>query len=194
MSFFNRFAPFSPCITLQWTYRDSKLVNLPWSLLVKGDVILIRPGQISPGYCESIDKCNEYQLLHDKQIYAPTLHNTNEIFSTPKARKPQQNRRYRLLETPFLNNLHIALEHSLNRPVTQFNQQRHFVVVRIIERILLPGFLLANFLMHIVIYFYVNGDGFWESFIITPIVIALPLLPLAFPLLWNILNCVGMAR
>lgn len=36
----NLFTPFSPCITLQWTYRDGKLVNLPWALLVKDDIIL----------------------------------------------------------------------------------------------------------------------------------------------------------
>lgn len=40
-------SPPSPCITLQWTYRDGKLVNLPWALLVKDDIILIRPGNIS---------------------------------------------------------------------------------------------------------------------------------------------------
>lgn len=40
------YAPLSPCITLQWTYRDGKLVNLPWALLVKDDIILIKPGKI----------------------------------------------------------------------------------------------------------------------------------------------------
>lgn len=40
-------SPYSPCITLQWTYRDKELVNLPWALLVKGDVVLIRPGQVN---------------------------------------------------------------------------------------------------------------------------------------------------
>lgn len=39
------YAPLSPCITLQWTYRDETLVNLPWALLVKDDVILMRPGK-----------------------------------------------------------------------------------------------------------------------------------------------------
>lgn len=48
-------SPASPCITLQWTYRDGKIVNLPWALLVKGDVIIIRPGQVTPGLCTSID-------------------------------------------------------------------------------------------------------------------------------------------
>lgn len=198
-SFFNnRFAPFSPCITLQWTYRDNKVVNLPWALLVKGDVIVVRPGQVSPGYCESVDKTNDCQLLHDKQIYAPTVHNTNELFTTPKARKPQPNRLYRLLETPFLNNLHTALEQSLNRPVTQFNQQRHFVMIAVIERVLLPAFLVVVFLMGLVRYLYVDavesGGAFWEFFILTPIRIALPLLPVAFPLFWNGFNYVGTAR
>lgn len=173
-------------------------MNLPWSLLVKGDVILIRPGQISPGYCECVEKTNDFQLLHDKQIYAPSVHNTNEVFSTPKARKPQPNRRYRLLETPFLNNLHMALEQSLNRPVTQFNQQRHFVMIYVIEWILLPLILLLTFFMDCVRYFYVdvieNDGAFWEFFILIPIKIALPLLPIVFPLFWYIFNCVGTAR
>lgn len=51
-------SPASPCITLQWTYRDGKIINLPWALLVKGDVIIIRPGQVSPGLCISIEVSN----------------------------------------------------------------------------------------------------------------------------------------
>lgn len=46
--------PMSPCVTLQWTYRDSQIVNLPWALLVKNDVIVIRPGQSAPGDCTEI--------------------------------------------------------------------------------------------------------------------------------------------
>lgn len=41
------FSPLSPCITLQWTYRDGKLVNLPWALLVKDDIVLMRPGKVT---------------------------------------------------------------------------------------------------------------------------------------------------
>lgn len=47
--------PASPCISLQWTYRDGEVVNLPWALLVRGDVIIIRPGQTSPGFCVPFD-------------------------------------------------------------------------------------------------------------------------------------------
>lgn len=47
-------SPMSPCVTLQWTYRDGKIVNLPWALLVKNDVIVIRPGQTAPGLCTEV--------------------------------------------------------------------------------------------------------------------------------------------
>ena len=44
-------APFSPCVTVQWTYRDGHIVNLPCSFLVEGDIILLRPGQEVPAHC-----------------------------------------------------------------------------------------------------------------------------------------------
>lgn len=190
-------SPFSPCITLQWTYRDNKLINLPWSLLVKGDIILIRPGQISPGYCECLEKHSEYPLLHGREIYAPTLQNANEVFSAPKVRKPLKNVRYRLLETPYLNNLHIALEQALDRPVTQHNQQRQ-VMVKIMERFVLPIMLLIVYLVNCIKYFYLEGlfgsYPLWDLFVLLPLKVVLPLLPLMFPVAWNALNYLGMAR
>lgn len=48
-------SPLSPCITLQWTYRDNKLVNLPWALLVKDDIILMRPGTENKQICSLIN-------------------------------------------------------------------------------------------------------------------------------------------
>lgn len=47
--------PMSPCVTLQWTYRDGKIVNLPYALLTKNDVIVIRPGQSAPGDCTQLN-------------------------------------------------------------------------------------------------------------------------------------------
>lgn len=48
--------PTSPCISLQWTYRDGRLVNLPSSLLVTGDVILLAPGRHAPANCRRIER------------------------------------------------------------------------------------------------------------------------------------------
>lgn len=47
--------PYSPCITLQWTIRNGKIINLPWALLAKGDLVEMRPGQQAPGMCTPAD-------------------------------------------------------------------------------------------------------------------------------------------
>lgn len=191
-------SPLSPCISLQWTYRDNTLVNLPWSLLVKDDVILIRPGQASPGFCESIEKNSEFPLLHAKEIYAPSLQSPNEVFNMPKLRKPLEPKKYRLLETPYLNNLRIFLEQALDRPISRHNQQRHLIMIKTIERILLPfSFLLAvfvNLLRYFYLHSYIGRYSIDSTFLVGPTNVILPLLPLIFPLVWIILNNVGLAR
>ncbi|VEN47495.1 unnamed protein product [Callosobruchus maculatus] len=191
-------SPFSPCITSQWVYRDNKLVNIPWALLVKGDIILIRPGQPSPGYCEALDKHSEYPLLHAKEIYAPQIHSANEIFSTPKSRRPVEPKPYRLLETPYLNNLRIYIEQSLDRPITLLNQQRHLVMIKLIERVILPVTFVLIVSMNLFRFFYFHeyiGNYLLSNMLfIVPANIILPLLPLVFPLFWNITNYFGIAR
>ncbi|KAK4303418.1 hypothetical protein Pmani_024567 [Petrolisthes manimaculis] len=42
------------CITLQWSRRDGHTINLPWSLLVKGNTILLGPGQKVQGRCRPL--------------------------------------------------------------------------------------------------------------------------------------------
>ena len=36
--------PLSASVVLQWTIRDGHKVNLPWALLVKDDLIYLKPG------------------------------------------------------------------------------------------------------------------------------------------------------
>lgn len=192
------FAPLSPCITLQWTYRDNKIVNLPWALLVKDDVVLMRPGQISPGYCEAIEKNSEYPLLHAKEVFGSNLQNANEIFSAPKSHKPLESKRYRLLETPYLNNLRTVLEQALDRPVSQENQQRHFVMIKILERFVLPLSLFLVYTIYFIRYMYIENIfgkiSATDLFIFAPISTILPLLPIIFPVIWILLNYVGVAK
>lgn len=57
----NLCCPLSPCVTLQWTYRDGRIVNLPWALLVRGDYIVIRPGQIAPGLCSEVNGLHKFK-------------------------------------------------------------------------------------------------------------------------------------
>lgn len=194
----NLYTPLSPCITLQWAYRDGKLINLPWALLVKDDIILVKPGQASPGYCEALDKQSEYPILHAKEVFAPSLQNANEIFSAPKSRKPLDAKKYRLLETPYLYNLKLSLEEALDRPITQHNQQRHFVMVRVIEFIVLPSLFIIVFAANAFRYFYfqqyLGHYSIANMFFISPSNAILPLLPIVFPLVWHVSNNVGMAR
>lgn len=57
--------PYSPSVTLQWTQRDGVLVNLPWALLVKGDIVLLKPGQTSPCH---VSRLSVSILLYNKAI------------------------------------------------------------------------------------------------------------------------------
>ncbi|KAK2192270.1 hypothetical protein NP493_35g02013 [Ridgeia piscesae] len=52
--YINLYCPLSPSVSLQWTMRDGHVVNLPTSFLVKGDVILLRPGHVVPATCDEI--------------------------------------------------------------------------------------------------------------------------------------------
>ena len=44
----------SDSISLIWTYRDNEIVNLPWNLLVDGDVIILGPSRVAPAGCKQV--------------------------------------------------------------------------------------------------------------------------------------------
>jgi len=54
------YMPLSPCITLQWCYRDNHLVNLPWAFLVPGDLILLQPAQKIVADCHLLLVSSKY--------------------------------------------------------------------------------------------------------------------------------------
>ncbi|CAL1678432.1 unnamed protein product [Lasius platythorax] len=190
-------SPQSPCLTLQWTYRDGEIVNLPWALLVAGDIIVMKPGQQAPGYCVPYDD-PEAPVLHTRETYNPPVHSANEIFSTPQARVPLKNKIYKLQETPYLVNLRMALDQALNRPVTYHNRKRHLLMICCIEHLAYPILLIVILVVNLLRYLYLAdyfGTGHWsEMFLLQPIAVSLPLLPLVFPFCWIFLNCFGMAR
>ncbi|XP_021935663.1 transmembrane protein 94 isoform X3 [Zootermopsis nevadensis] len=190
-------SPFSPCITLQWTYRDGHLVNLPWALLVTGDVIMIRPGQQAPGHCIPFED-KEAPVLHAREVYSPMLHSIRESFSIPMARSPLFNKKYILQETPYLSNLRLALEQALDRPVTYHNRLRHLLMPTCLEQLALPVILVCVLFVNLIRFLYLSrwvGIGHWtEMFLLQTTAVALPLLPVVFPAAWIILDSLGMAR
>ncbi|XP_072932217.1 transmembrane protein 94 [Epargyreus clarus] len=186
-------APFSPCVILQWTYRDATIVNLPWSLLVEGDVIVLRPGQEVPGHCQGLQP--EDPELFFGQIFQPTSQ-VKENFTMPRVRTPHQNRAYRMKETPYLKNLKLALEQATVRPVTVFEKQRYLCTVKIMEGIVLPLvislMMVASFFRHV---YHLPGRTHWtEIYFLQTIAASLPLLQIVFPIAWVTLNCYGLAR
>ncbi|GBP77242.1 Transmembrane protein 94 [Eumeta japonica] len=101
------------------------IVNLPWALLVEGDVIVLRPGQEIPGHCQGL-QTDEPEYFFG-QIYQP-LSQEKELFTAPRTRTPHQNKAYKMCETPYLKNLKIALDQATNRPVTIFEKQRYLTI------------------------------------------------------------------
>ncbi|XP_044733631.1 transmembrane protein 94 [Chrysoperla carnea] len=193
--------PFSPCVTLQWVYRDGVLVNLPWALLVKDDIIVIRPGQLSPGLCEALDKKADCLILRQREIYGPTLPYANEIFSIPKSKKPLKNQLYILRETPYLNNLNIALERALNRPISQFDNDRYFLFDKCVSFYLYFTLYCLSIFINFLKFSYLSMEesqetidsNYWiQLFLLDPILITLPLLPIIFPIFWIGFNILGL--
>nr|CAD7195773.1 unnamed protein product [Timema douglasi] len=204
------FSPHAPCITLQWTYRDGKIINLPWALLVTGDVIVIRPGQTVPGNCvplEPSDNAATHDSLYmfqekdgpplrSQETYIPPAQMAHELFSAPTARVPYPNKKYVLQETPYLVNLRLALEQFLDRPVTYYNRLRHLLIISCIEQLALPFTVVSVLFVNLLKFIYLRQWlGHWtEVFLLQPVSVSLPLLPITFPAAWLVLDSLGMAR
>jgi hypothetical protein len=73
------------------------------------------------------------------EVYSPTLHSVHEPFSVPMARPPLCNKKYIIQETPYLNNLHLALD----RPVMYHNRLRHLLMLTCVEQLTLPVTLVS---------------------------------------------------
>jgi hypothetical protein len=87
----------------------------------------------------------EAPVLHAHEVYSPTLHSVRERFSVPMARSPLCNKKYILQETPYLNNLRLALQQALDRPVTYHNRLRHLLMLTCVEQLTLPITLVSYF-------------------------------------------------
>lgn len=118
----NLCSPLSPCVTLQWTYRDGRIVNLPWALLVRGDVLVIRPGQVAPGTCTEVSGKTKFNA---GEMYG--LSTRMDAPAKPTARSPMPDLICTLETTPYLDNLQKILDKFLTRPATIYNQQRYLV-------------------------------------------------------------------
>ncbi|KAH8298018.1 hypothetical protein KR018_004405 [Drosophila ironensis] len=186
--------PMSPCVSLQWTYRDGSVVNLPWALLVRGDYIVLRPGHISPGPCRELESNRYFQA---NEIYGAAPQGDPPV--KPVARPPLPDLVCCLESTPFLDNLRVCLQNSLKRPPTIYNQQRYLLVTKYIQQ---WGFISALVISLISGLLRLHGYGLptdekhnWRFVLIeSPAAAIIPLLPMIFPLMWIAMNLWGIAR
>lgn len=188
-------SPVSPCVTLQCTYRDGEIRNLPWALLVKGDCIVMRPGQTAPGPCHEL---NGTRVFTSGETYSQKT-SVNPP-KRPSARIPLPNLICVMDTTPFLENLVVAIDQFLLKPRTIHNRQRHFLVTICVQQwgtvIALIVTLISGFLNSTEFVFSHHRDRHdWEDlFLLNSVSVLVPLLPLLFPVLWISLNLWGTAK
>lgn len=111
-------------------------MNLPWALLVRGDRVVVRPGQVAPARCTAVVSGRRFAAGETYGVAAggggaepaaegPPLR--------PRARAPLPDVVCRLEETPYLENLRVALERFAERPTTVYNLQRYLLVTKYIQ-------------------------------------------------------------
>lgn len=198
------YMPQSPCISLQWTFRDGRMVNLPAHLLVEGDIIIMRPGHPAPGTCESLNLLTDGKCvtLNLGDFFVPPSDTENTSASASNFQhshlrfcKPLITANFVMKETPYINALRLCLSKSLNRPTTLFNRERHTIVSCYLEKMTIP--LILTFVVCVealhVAYVAPERCHWAESLVLRPALTLLPLLPLALPTMWFLLNIIGVA-
>lgn len=210
--------PQSPCISLQWTIRDQKRINLPTPLLVSGDVILMSPGRASPAKCRSIESClpnsrNSNQMLNSEpntdyclnvgELFVPVIDSVTDSFTIPRLRKAAKPVKFMVLETPFIEDLKksISLQSTRNL-ATALEKELNLIFVKYVERIIVPVIWAIVMVVSAIHYGYLESLGneavtTWPASItlllLRPVMAILPLLPLTLPVCWLILNVFGLS-
>ncbi|XP_077406450.1 transmembrane protein 94 isoform X3 [Vanacampus margaritifer] len=189
------YTPSSPSWSLHWTYRDSQLVNLPVSLLVEGDIIVLRPGQEAFASLRGI-KDDEHIVLEPGDLFPPSSPSrparANEKIGP---QNPQQHRLFRVVRTPVLDIARDSLEFAGSRPITVLDNER-FTVQSVITKLVCPV-VLGTFLLVNSIRYFCDAPNLTPNsynFLQLQLMGVLPVLPLLFPVMWVLVNAFGEAR
>ncbi|OQV16992.1 Transmembrane protein 94 [Hypsibius exemplaris] len=195
-------SPDSPCITLQWTYRDEALVALPAILLVPRDIILVRPSQKVACLCmilpEDADETTKDLRLQAGEAFQPDAEGELENPVGPKERVAAEAKRFVVLEAPFRQILLESLSgKALQRPSSVVEKQRRLIGTLIV-RWVLPTAAVLYLVGNLVELFVFPNSGYeerWaEEFLYGNLYVLLPLSPLVFPSLWLGVNYIILAR
>lgn len=122
--------PTSDSIHLQYTIRDNKVVNVPWMLLVEGDVIMLRAGHPSP--CRCVSDKGEILLAGEK----PSVEQMNCDDSDGVI--PLEPRKYLVCESPLVNHLRVAFAEHRKKRSSLIDKEVRSVCHIIVEQLVLP--------------------------------------------------------
>uniref|UniRef100_A0A674EEF0 Transmembrane protein 94 n=1 Tax=Salmo trutta TaxID=8032 RepID=A0A674EEF0_SALTR len=187
------YTPSSPSWSLHWAYRDSKLVNLPVSLLVEGDVIALRPGKEAFASLRGI-KDDEHIVLEPGDLFPPLSPPPSPRGDQKRGpQSPQQHRLFRVVRTPILDSVRsVILDLALSRPITALDNER-FTVQSIMAKFACPivAFLVVNTVRYFCDAPSLTPGRF--NFIQLQLMGVLPILPLLFPVMWVLVNAYGEA-
>jgi len=187
--------PLSASVILQWVYRNGAMVNLPWALLVKGDVVLIKPGQISPARCRLIND-NIDLVLEKGETFHMDVFKRVEKSLLPEFKHSVEPQQFRLEETPYLSELEIVLNEATHRPVSVLNKHRNFlqnILQHVFFPLLLPLLLAWNCFRYKYSWNWFPDTSMSTLFLIEPVTLGIPLVPLAFPAWWILTNHAALA-
>ncbi|XP_062605012.1 transmembrane protein 94-like isoform X2 [Saccostrea cucullata] len=192
-------SPISPCISLQWTIRDGENTNVPVPLLVKGDIILLRPGQRVPAKCVILrENSVGDKILMEGDIFVQEKEMEKRRFSAdaPQSKVPVSVTQFKLLETAYVSQLRKMLSNKVKHPVSSTENERYNIACVWLERRLLPFVAILLVVVNVLRTMYLAGHvGHWaETVIILPINAILPLSPLFLPIIWRMVNYYGQAR
>lgn len=189
--------PHSPCISLQWTLRDGKVVNLPAPLIVKGDLIKLCPGTPAPCRCRQVAAGSSVQLARGEH-FVPSADQVAPDFTGVRLRRAVQPTLFEALETPFLAGLRLCFEKSWSRPRSLYDKERHTIVATYIEKLTIPLVSIIVITCSVLQYGHfsdpVSSFSLFASVSLRSALVLIPLIPFALPLSWIILNAVGVAN
>ena len=159
--------------------RDHVTVNLPASLLVHGDVVLLAVNQACPA---NVTKVNDrsVRLLKGHAITEADLNGGSNAF-------------FEISDTPLLSQLQLALSHQQDTSILE-SERNH--VYKIIHVYLFWSLLMLLVILAIVKQASLNNDtGGWIELILQlPAYSLLPLLLPSLPLYWWLGNCFTLAK
>ena len=201
----NLYLPHSPCISLQPTYRDGIVVNLPTVLLVAGDVIKLAPGSAAPARCRNMLTQDHdtggkvIQELSSNELFFPMADNPATEFTGARLRKAVQPENFIILETPYLIHLRNCFSKSWNRPRSSFDKERHDIIANYIECIFIPLSVILLLIVSGTHYSHFAEDGTLgldeiNSIFLRLTLVIFPIVPFALPVSWIVLNAFGNSR